>query len=853
MRRLLGAVVASVLAFACGCRALPNARPSVAAPSLERIFAGAELLDQRPALLALAPDGTSVVVRWSPGIALWSHDQGALRVIATASTRADEPCGVKLADLLPPPPAPAATPPPAAEPASSFAPDSTAEFEANTRAEDREPSAWTYADNGGDLYVARGTGLWRVDPVARTSFELLPERAEKAVEAASQPAGSLGAIEQLAWNVARDRQAEFWSGEREVTTHLLVYDTEDLYVVGSAVVRGARALERSDLGWWSEPLAPKASTVHWSNDLSVAFCEDAGIVRAAQTPESTAAQDTVDAETQPAAEFRPQVWRHDEQRAVELDGFADLQYREDERLSPDGRWVFALVRDKSRAKSPIPVPNYLTERVSTTDGRRETAGDGPWPVRLLCWDATTGERFETHLIEPFDIGWIHVVGSSATTLYVRWTAPDWSCQQYFEIEPRSWNELQRPRECSEGWVGGPANTLVLDEENRVWGASRLWYAGVERDGRSQLESNADAPLPDWDGEVDEFRAVESGGLLVESSTRDPGVRELLRIAPNAEAGWIVEPLQQPRGFNRAARASSDAGTVAFVHEASGSPAEIWVSDGSGARALTATTPASFHATGWIAPQRRAFESADGTRVWANVWTPQRRDAPCVVFVHGAGYLQNVTDSLTEYPLNWMFHSRLAQLGYAVVDVDYRGSKGYGRKFRTDVQYRLGVKELEDMHAVLDALAAERVLDPERVGLYGGSYGGFLTLMALFREPGRWRCGAALRSVTDWRSYHPTYTQPRLGKPSTHPEAYAASSPIDHAEGLADPLLLLHGLRDDNVFAQDSLRLADKLVLLGKKFELMVYPSQSHAYDSGPHWLDQYERIENFLRRHLGEP
>jgi dipeptidyl aminopeptidase/acylaminoacyl peptidase len=225
----------------------------------------------------------------------------------------------------------------------------------------------------------------------------------------------------------------------------------------------------------------------------------------------------------------------------------------------------------------------------------------------------------------------------------------------------------------------------------------------------------------------------------------------------------------------------------------------------------------------------------------------------VVFIHGAGYLQNVTQSMTEYAVNLMFHSRLAALGYVVVDVDYRGSAGYGQKFRTDVQGHLGKLELEDIAAVIDELARRGAIDSARVGCYGGSYGGFLTLMALFTEPQRWVCGAALRSVTDWRSYSAGYTQPRLGRPSTHAEAYVRSSPIDHAEKLEDPLLILHGLSDTNVFAQDSIRLMEKLIDLGKPFDAMLYPSQGHGFEDGPHWIDEYSRIERLFLEHLGAP
>jgi dipeptidyl aminopeptidase/acylaminoacyl peptidase len=216
-------------------------------------------------------------------------------------------------------------------------------------------------------------------------------------------------------------------------------------------------------------------------------------------------------------------------------------------------------------------------------------------------------------------------------------------------------------------------------------------------------------------------------------------------------------------------------------------------------------------------------------------------------------MQNVTDSMTEYSVNLMFHSRLASMGYVVADVDYRGSAGYGSRFRTDVQNHLGDLELADIALIVDELAARRVIDPQRVGCYGGSYGGFLTLMALFTQPERWACGAALRSVTDWRTYTQGYTQPRLGRPSENPEAYKRSSPIDLCEGLRDPLLILHGMVDTNVFAQDSIRLIEKLIDLGLPFESQLYPSQGHAFEDGMHWLDEYRRIERFMVEHLGEP
>jgi dipeptidyl aminopeptidase/acylaminoacyl peptidase len=338
--------------------------------------------------------------------------------------------------------------------------------------------------------------------------------------------------------------------------------------------------------------------------------------------------------------------------------------------------------------------------------------------------------------------------------------------------------------------------------------------------------------------------------------------EAVRGATSA-ARTRARPLEAPTGWNALAEVSGDGARLVVSHQTLGAPAELWALDTGGEGRplqLTRTRPASFEAIDWIRPLPFEAVHEEGTPVRAHVYLPRSSDLarpdrarPAVVFIHGAGYLQNVTDSMTQYEVNLLFHSRLAALGYVVIDVDYRGSEGYGNAFRTAVQYDLGRLELLDIDLVVDALAARGVVDGERVACYGGSYGGFLTLMALFTAPERWVAGAALRSVTDWRTYHPRYTQPRLGRPSTHAEAYARSSPIDLAEGLEDPLLILHGMVDTNVFAQDSIRLIERLIDLGKDFDAMLYPSQGHAFEDGMHWLDEYRRIERFLRRHLGAP
>jgi dipeptidyl aminopeptidase/acylaminoacyl peptidase len=187
----------------------------------------------------------------------------------------------------------------------------------------------------------------------------------------------------------------------------------------------------------------------------------------------------------------------------------------------------------------------------------------------------------------------------------------------------------------------------------------------------------------------------------------------------------------------------------------------------------------------------------------------------------------------------------------VLDMDYRASAGYGRDWRTAIYRQMGHPELEDLADGVDWLVRNRDVDRARIGVYGGSYGGFLTLMALFRTPDLFAAGAALRPVTDWSDYNQDYTGAILNTPEVDPEAYERSSPIEFAAGLARPLLVCHGMVDDNVFFADSVRLVQRLIELGKPdVQIAPYPVESHAFKRPSSWLDEYRRIDRLLAANL---
>src|SRR5690606_9783065 len=145
-------------------------------------------------------------------------------------------------------------------------------------------------------------------------------------------------------------------------------------------------------------------------------------------------------------------------------------------------------------------------------------------------------------------------------------------------------------------------------------------------------------------------------------------------------------------------------------------------------------------------------------------------------------------------------------------------------------------------------------DRDRAGIYGGSYGGFMTFMALFRSPGTFKAGAALRPVVDWTQYNHGYTSNILNTPELDPEAYRRSSPIEYVDGLQAPRLIAHAVIDDTAFFRDSVVLTQKLIELRKdNGEIAPYPLERHGFTRADSWFDEYRRIHKLFERTLKEP
>ena len=309
--------------------------------------------------------------------------------------------------------------------------------------------------------------------------------------------------------------------------------------------------------------------------------------------------------------------------------------------------------------------------------------------------------------------------------------------------------------------------------------------------------------------------------------------------------------------------SPDEKSLTVIYSYSTKPPELFVMPFAAAaqpKQVTTSPAPDFLSFKWIDPKVVTYKARDGALVYARLYTPEmigaKRDPrhPAVVFVHGAGYLQFVTKAWpSSYYREHLFHNLLASRGYVVICPDYRASAGYGGEWRTGIYEHMGGKDLEDSVDAAKFIVATEKVDPKRIGIYGGSYGGFLTLMAMFTTPDVFAAGAALRPVTDWAHYNHSYTAPILNLPQSNLEAYKRSSPIYFADGLTGQLLICHGMVDTNVFFQDSVRLMQRLIELRKTtWSVAPYPVENHSFTEETSWADEYKRIfklfEDYLRR-----
>ncbi len=551
---------------------------------------------------------------------------------------------------------------------------------------------------------------------------------------------------------------------------------------------------------------------------------------------------------------------------------ADLQ------LSPDGKYAIAsFTTDVDKVKKTI-VPNYVTESAYTEEiPSREKAGDILTVTRIASISTSNGEVkwFETGLkaapppavaqsqskqetkeresaterMGTQERGTTATVKDRAVAYgpvrfsddgskaFVTLRAADNKDWWLFSFDPVTAKGRVLATTHDDAWVRRMfRNTGWLPDSERIWfiseasGYAHLYVVPFSAGEPQQLTSGK------W--EVDEADiSDDKKSFLLTTSEESPYERHLYRMPL---AGGARVKLTSAPGRHDAV-VSPDGAVIADVYSYTNKPPEVYV----GKTKVTTSPAPEFFTYPWIDVPITTYKASDGADVPVQVFKPAnwKPGGPAVVFVHGAGYAQNVDRWWGFYSREYMFHHFLMEHGYIVLNADYRASAGYGRDWRTAIYRHMGGRDLEDEVDAAKYLVSQYGVDPKRIGMYGGSYGGFMTLMAMFTAPGVFTSGAALRPVSDWSAYNHPYTSDILNTPVTDPVAYRQSSPIYFADGLKGNLLICHGVVDTNVHFQDTVRLVQRLIELRKEnWNLAIYPMENHGFVEPASWTDEYKRI-----------
>lgn len=557
-------------------------------------------------------------------------------------------------------------------------------------------------------------------------------------------------------------------------------------------------------------------------------------------------------------------------------------------LSPDARWLLIATAAKTTEKGRIgKLPRYVTESgYEEFDDQRTRVGRNlPMPHTLKLVDLASGKEHELSFDSLPGIGADPLAAlreaqklaplkgnrgvrvgeddneetgaiawnSTGTKVAIVLRAID-NKDRWIATVDLAGAKLQPVHRLSDAaWINSGNNDFGwLPDDSTLWylseesGYSHLYTRAADGKQRALTQGKWEATQVQW--------SFDGATAYMVCNRKTPGSYEVCAVQAKDGALREVTSLE---GVERFAL-SPDQRRLLVHYSSSYMPiqlASVPLSGGAPAR-LTDTRTPQFKARQWIEPQYVTVPSTHGAEpVWAKLYRPARLEPgkkyPVVMFVHGAGYLQNVSKRYPNYFREQMFHNLLVERGYIVLDMDYRASKGYGRDWRTAIYRQMGHPELEDYIDGVNWLAANHQGDLKNVGVYGGSYGGFMTFMALMRAPEVFKSGAALRPVTDWTTYNHEYTANILNTPELDPEAYRKSSPIEYADRLRGNLLIAHGMIDDNVFYQDSVRLAQRLIELKKdNWELASYPLERHGFVQPESWYDEYRRIYQLFERTL---
>ena len=396
----------------------------------------------------------------------------------------------------------------------------------------------------------------------------------------------------------------------------------------------------------------------------------------------------------------------------------------------------------------------------------------------------------------------------------------------------------------------------------------------DRDGWDHIyvmPANGGDPVQITKGRFEAWRprwSHDSRRIAFDANLPDrPGDRHLfIATMKGASAEADVQQVTAGEGTNIEPRWSPNDETLVYQHTDTQHSADLFAISTSGnARPirLTNSMPPELSARTYVKPEFVHFPGAEGQSVPGWIFLPpnfeRSKKYPAILWIHGDGINQNYDGWHVErhYSVYYSFHQYLLDKGYVVFAPDYRGSTGYGRDWRQGVYMDAGGKDAKDAWMGGQYLASLPYIDSNRIGVWGLSYGGFFTLIAVTDRPTLFRAGVDVAGVVDYRMYyadpyHGGWTVSRIGTPEQHPTVYDNASPVSHIDRLQRPLLILHGTADINVPYLESVYLVDQALKKGKGplVDFMMYPGEFHYFDRSHVLSDAWRRVDEFFGKNV---
>ena len=524
------------------------------------------------------------------------------------------------------------------------------------------------------------------------------------------------------------------------------------------------------------------------------------------------------------------------------------------RWSPDGsRFVYGVQKSRTRR---MPLPNYSGKFVTASEFSRTVAGDEPPEIALFLIPARGGDPVEISTGEWNGKGEISTPewSKDSSKLVFGFIHASMKKEQIRIVDTETGKSELVYEESDERWIYWPEIVWAPDSSEIFFTSEKDGWAHIYRvsaDGgepfqvtRGQFEARPEnfSFNPQWIGEYIYYPSTEDG----------TSERHFYKIRPD---GTDKQKLSTREGLN-SGLVSEDGAHIAWRLADLNNPFDLYV-DGN---RVTQSPHPEFAEYPWPETRFVDFPSrGDGKTVAAKILLPPGYDPdaggdkkwPAVFFIHGAGYATSVLKQWGSYhELRYVFNSYLANQGYVIMDLDYRGSTGYGRDWRSEVYLHMGGLDLDDVLGAVDYLDGLGNIDTGHLGIWGVSYGGFMTNMAMFLSPDTFQAGSSWASVNDWENYNAGYTRERLNTPKENPEAFRRSSPITFSGNLKNHLLIVHGMVDSNVLFQDAVQLAEKLIHEGKDFGQIYYPQEDHGFVRDETWIDACRRTAEWFDRYL---